>query len=123
MSSSIQNMNDQIPLIVSRQNQKIINSKIERKNFANRMRILTSVAAVIIVSLISIILYQQSGQGQFYYDNLNVNDIAYSDEDVEMEFELSEEEILDYLVTSENTNNLDEIVEDKFFDLENKNGS
>jgi len=40
-----------------------------------------------------------------------------------MEFELSEEEILDYLITSENTNNLDEIVEDKFFDLENKNGS
>ncbi|MDA3871101.1 MAG: hypothetical protein PF551_01955 [Candidatus Marinimicrobia bacterium] len=123
MSSSIQNMNDQIPLIVSRQNQKIINSKIERKNFANRMRILTSVAAVLIVSLISIILYQQSEQGQFYYDNLNVNDIAYSDADVEMEFELSEEEILDYLITSENTNNLDEIVEDKFSNLENKNGS
>ncbi|MEA3499895.1 MAG: hypothetical protein U9R41_02580 [Candidatus Marinimicrobia bacterium] len=123
ISSSISKINDPISLVVSRQNQQIIVGKIERQKFANRMKIITSVAAVIIVSLISIILYQQNGQGEFNYNSYSANTIAYNESDAVVEFELSDEEVLDYLISSETTNNLDEIVEENFSKLEYKNGS
>lgn len=123
ISSSISEINDPIPLIVSRQNQQIINSKIERQSFVNRMRIITSVAAVIIISLISTIIFQQRDKIDFYYDNSDINTIAYNESDAVIEFELSDEEILDYLISSETKNNLDEIIEENFTNLEYKNGS
>ena len=123
ISEKIHKINDPISSIISRQNQQIIISKIERQSFVNRIRIITSVAAVIIISLISTIIFQQRGQVDFYYGDSDVNTIAYNESDAVIEFELSDEEILNYLISTETKANLDEIVEMDFADLENKNGS
>ncbi len=120
ISSSINEMNDPIPSIISRQNQQIIIGKIERQKFANRMKIITSVAAVIIISLISTIIFQQKDNMDFYYGVSDANTTAYTESDAVIEFELSDEEILDYLISSESINNLDEIIEE-FPQIDNKN--
>ncbi|MEA1986646.1 MAG: hypothetical protein U9N76_04070 [Candidatus Marinimicrobia bacterium] len=120
ISSSIFNLNDPIPTIISRQNQEIIKGKIERQTFVNRIKIISSIAAVLVISLISTIIFQQSKENNFYYDSSN---IAYSESNPVIEFELSDEEILDYLISTETKNKLDEIIKEEFPQIDTKNGS